>query len=181
MTVKPAPDYPVITITPDSGGGGGGGVTVHSALTGRSTTNQHPGTAVSLTAPPGTGNLDPSVVNAQLLADAVDGLSGSVLTVSDLNGVATVRTSRIILDTVASGETAVGVELPDDGRYLVHIEHTGVTAVGLVSSTAGPVITLAPGDIVIAACAGGAEWTATQINGSDAAAGASIIETQVFS
>ena len=74
MATKPAPTYPQITITP-GGGSGGGGVTAHSDLTGRASTNQHPGTAVSLTAPPGTGNLETSVVNAQLLADAVDALA----------------------------------------------------------------------------------------------------------
>ena len=47
---------------------------VHNDLSGRSTAGAHPGSAVTLTAPDGTGNLATSVVTAQLLADAVDAL-----------------------------------------------------------------------------------------------------------
>lgn len=56
------------------GGGGGGGGGAHPDLTGRTTTNSHPGTAISLTAPDGDGNLADTVVNVQLLSAAVDAL-----------------------------------------------------------------------------------------------------------
>lgn len=50
----------------------------HSALSGRSDTNSHPGTAVSIDASSFATNLTTSVTNVQLLANAVDTLTSGV-------------------------------------------------------------------------------------------------------